>query len=233
MSKEKKNKNEKGTLFIVATPIGNLEDITLRAIRVLSEVDIIAAEDTRRAKILLSKYDINTPTTSFFSAHQKRKAPLLINRLLSGDNVALITEAGTPGVSDPGSYLASIARENDIEVIPLPGPSALAAAISVAGLNKAVFTFFGFLAPKGSKRNKALNKIAQLDHPAVLYESPHRLSRTLKDIFDRAGDRKLIVAREMTKIHEEIYKTTIEEAIEKYEKVAPRGEFTLIIGEKT
>ena len=219
-------------MFIVATPIGNLEDITLRAIRVLKEADIVAAEDTRRARILLSHYGVGSPLTSFFSAAQARKAPALIEKLLDGQNVALITEAGTPGISDPGHYLVSLARREGVKIVPIPGPAALTAAISASGMRSYAFTFYGFLPHKGGKRNRALKSLALLEHPFVLYESPHRLRRTLADLLRVLGNRKLFIAREMTKIFEEFIETTVQEAIGTFESKEPRGEFTLIVGEK-
>jgi len=234
MSKQKGGKDEKtGTLFIVATPIGNLDDITLRALRVLKEVDVIASEDTRRAKILLGHFGISTPTTSFFSARQTRKAPVLVKKLLGGTDMALITEAGTPGISDPGHYLVALARKEGVRVVPIPGPTAVTAAVSASGMDSYAFTFYGFLPPKGSKRKRAIKSLAQLEHPFVLYESPHRLKRTLKDLLENLGNRKLFVAREMTKVYEELTETTISEATEMYESLNPRGEFTLIVGGKS
>ena len=232
MSKRKAGDYEKGILFVVATPIGNLEDISLRAIRVLKEADIIAAEDTRRARILLTHYGISTPLTSFFSAGQARKAPVLIEKLLDGQNVALITEAGTPGISDPGHYLVSLARTAGVKIVPIPGPAAVTAAVSASGMKSYAFTFYGFLPHKGGKRNRALKSLAQLEQPFVLYESPHRLKRTLADLLVVLGNRKLFIAREMTKIFEEFIETTIEEAAGIYESKEPRGEFTLIVGER-
>jgi len=232
MSKQKAEAEKTGVLFVVATPIGNLEDITLRALRVLKEVDLIAAEDTRRARILLSHFDISTPTTSFFSARQVKKTPVLIKKLLDGQSVALITEAGAPGISDPGHYLVAKARKEGIRIIPIPGPAAVTAAVSASGMDSYAFTFFGFLPPKGGKRKKAIKSLAPLEHPFVLYESPHRIKRTLKDLNEALGNRKLFIAREMTKIYEEFIDTTIEEAIEMYESTRPRGEFTLIVDKK-
>lgn len=231
MSKEFTKKIGTGKLFIVATPIGNLEDVTVRALRILKEVDLIAAEDTRSSKILLSHYDIKTPLTSFFSAKQSAKAPALIEKLLNGKNVALITEAGTPGISDPGNYLVSAARANGIEIFPIPGPAAITAAVSVSGMHSHTFTFLGFLAPKGSKRNKALRLMAELKNPIVIYESPHRIKRTLRDLLSVLGNRKIFIAREMTKIYEEYFETDLQEAALLYEKTKPRGEFTIIVYE--
>lgn len=233
MSKRKESKSGPGVLYVVATPIGNLEDITYRAVRVLGEVDLVAAEDTRKAKILLSRHGISVPVTSFHSAGQSRKAPAIVSRLLEGENVALISEAGTPGISDPGHYLVSMARAEGIEVVPIPGPSAFTAAVSASGMNSYAFTFYGFLPPKGGKRKRAMESLAGLNHPFVLYESPHRIAKTLKDLAERMGNRKVIICREMTKLHEEFIETTLGEAAEMYESEKPRGEFTLIVGNKS
>jgi len=232
MSKRKKPESGPGTLYVVATPIGNLEDITYRAARVLSEVDLVAAEDTRKARILFSRYGISTPVTSFYSAAQSRKAPAIVGRLLEGEDVALISEAGTPGISDPGHYLVSMARAEGIGVVPVPGPSALAAAVSASGMNSYAFTFYGFLPPKGGKRKRAIESLAGLGHPFILYESPHRIARTLRDLAEKTGNRKVTICREMTKLHEEFLVTTLAEAAENYGSEKPRGEITLIVDGK-
>jgi 16S rRNA (cytidine1402-2'-O)-methyltransferase len=234
MSKREKSSDKKGAepgpaLYIIATPIGNLEDITLRALRILGTVDVIAAEDTRRAGILLSHYNVKTPVTSFFSAHQSRQAPAIIERIKQGASVALITEAGTPGLSDPGHYLVSRALEEGVKVIPIPGPAAALAALMASGMDSYAFTFYGFIPPKGGKRRRALDIIASLPHPVILYESPHRIKRTLNDLLDKLGPRRIFIAREITKIYEEFLNMSIPEAIEHYDRIEPRGEFTLIV----
>lgn len=218
-----------GALYVVATPVGNLADITYRAVRILNEVHVIAAEDTRRARILTSHYGIKTPLTSFFSAQQRRQAPALVGRMLRGESVALITESGTPGLSDPGHYLAAKAIEAGIRVIPIPGPSAALAAFMASGLDSYVFTFYGFMPPKGGKRRRALDAIAALPHPVIIYESPHRIRSTLEDLLERLGPRRILIAREITKIYEEFLNTTVDKAIAHFSEVEPRGEFTLII----
>lgn len=223
------HKTENGTLYVVATPIGNLEDITLRALRILKEVDLIAVEDTRRAKILLNHYQITTPVTSFYSAKQKIQAASLIEKLLRGASIALITEAGSPGISDPGHYLVAKAHEAGIKVIPIPGPSALVAALMASGMNSYAFTFYGFLPPKGGKRRKALNLIASSPHPVVIYESPWRLNKTLKELHELLGERKIFIGREMTKFYEEYMNSSLTEAVQRFETEEPRGEFTIII----
>ena len=231
MSKEEKTPTNPagGALYVVATPIGNLEDITYRAVRILKGVDVIAAEDSRRAKILLSRFDIHTPLTGFFSSRQKQQAFALVNCLKSGQSIALITESGTPGLSDPGHYLAAKAKEAGIPVIPVPGPSAALAALMASGLDSYSFTFYGFIPPKGGKRRRTIDAIAALPHPVILYESPHRLIRTLQDILHRLGPRRIIIAREITKIHEEFLFLSLPEAITHFSEIAPRGEFTLIL----
>lgn len=226
------SKTHSGTLYVVATPIGNLEDITLRALRVLKEVDLIAVEDTRRAKILLSHYQISTPLTTFYSAKQRSQAPALIEKLLAGASIALITEAGSPGISDPGHYLVAKAHEASIKVVPIPGPSALTTAVMASGMNSYAFTFYGFLPPKGGKRRKALNLIASSEHPVILYESPHRVRKTLRELFEVLGERKVFIGREMTKFYEEYLNLSLSEAIQHFEVEEPRGEFTLIIMEE-
>lgn len=222
-------KTEIGTLYVVATPIGNLEDITLRALRILKEVDLIAVEDSRRAKILLNHYQITTPLTSFYSAKQKTQALHLTEKLLNGTSIALITEAGSPGISDPGHYLVSKAQEAGIKVIPIPGASALVSAIMASGMNSYAFTFYGFLPPKGGKRRKALNSIAFSPHPVVLYESPYRIKKTLKELHETLGERKVFIGREMTKLYEEYLNLSLSDAIRHFEENKPRGEFTIIL----
>jgi 16S rRNA (cytidine1402-2'-O)-methyltransferase len=204
---------EEGRLYLVSTPIGNLEDITLRAIKVLRSVDLIAAEDTRRARRLLARYRVKAPLTSFFEHNEPGKKEALIKRLVQGQTIALISDAGTPGVSDPGFRLIRQAIDEGIEVLPIPGPSAHVAALVISGLPTDSFHFFGFLPPKGAKRKKRLEEIRELRGTIILYEAPHRLLRTLQDIKDCCGDRQIVVAREMTKTYEEVI----------------RGEITLVV----
>ena len=220
---------EKGRLYLVSTPIGNLEDITLRAIKVLRRVDLIAAEDTRRAHRLLARYRIKGPLTSFFEHNEPTKKEVLIKRLVGGHNIALISDAGTPGVSDPGFRLIQRAIEEGIEVIPIPGPSAHVAALVVSGLPTDSFHFFGFLPPKGAKRQKRLEEIKELRGTIILYESPHRLIRTLQDIKDYCGDRQVVVARELTKLYEEVIRGPISEVLEGLEGRKIKGEITLVM----
>jgi len=218
-----------GKLYLVATPIGNLEDITLRAIKVLRNVDLIAAEDTRRARQLLARYRVKAPLTSFFEHNEPAKKEALIERLVKGQAIALISDAGTPGVSDPGFRLIRHAIEQGIEVIPIPGPSAHVAALVVSGLPTDSFHFFGFLPPKGAKRKKRLEEIKEVRGTIILYEAPHRLLRTLGDIQDVCGDRQIVVAREMTKTYEEVIRGEITEVLERLEGKKIRGEITLVV----
>lgn len=220
---------KKGALYVVSTPIGNLEDITLRAIRVLRKVDVIAAEDTRRAKRLLRRYRVKGPLTSLFEHNEPSKKEFLVKRLVEGENIALISNAGTPGVSDPGFRLVQRAIEEGVEVIPIPGPSALIAALAISGLPTDSFHFFGFLPPKGAKRKRRLEEIKELRGTVILYEAPHRLLRTLTSLREICGDRQIVVARELTKLYEEAIRGTITEVIDGLEERQIRGEITLVV----
>jgi len=217
-----------GTLYLVATPIGNLEDITYRAVRTLSEVSVIAAEDTRTSRKLLTHYDIHTPLVSFHEYSDAGRIEGLIRRLRDED-VAVVSEAGMPAISDPGYNLVSAAIERGIQVTPVPGPSALVAAVAASGLPTDRFLFVGFLPNRASRRRKALEELRQLPHTLVCYESPHRLLAMLGDAGDILGDRQIVVARELTKLHEEIWRGAISDAIRHFEERRPRGEFTLVI----
>jgi 16S rRNA (cytidine1402-2'-O)-methyltransferase len=220
---------KQGRLYLVSTPIGNLEDITLRAIKVLRRVDLIAAEDTRRARRLLVRYRVRVPLTSFFEHNEPTKKDALVKKLLEGHDIALISDAGTPGVSDPGFRLVQRAIEEGIEVIPIPGPSAHVAALVVSGLPTDSFHFFGFLPPKGAKRKKRLEELRELRGTIILYEAPHRLLRTLQDIKDMCGDRHVVVARELTKLYEEVIRGPITEVLAGLEGRKIRGEITLVV----
>lgn len=218
-----------GTLFIVSTPIGNLGDITYRAVNVLLRVQLIAAEDTRKSRILLNHYEIKTPLVSFFSYNQKKKTPSILKRLKQGDDVAIISDAGTPGISDPAFYLVSQAIQENIRIIAIPGASALLTALVVSGLPTKRFAFEGFL-PVKKGRKTLLQKLVQEERTIILYESPHRLLRTLKDIFNFLGNRDIVVARELTKKFEEVLRLPVEKAIELFEnRTSIKGEFVLII----
>ncbi|MCP4600704.1 MAG: 16S rRNA (cytidine(1402)-2'-O)-methyltransferase [Proteobacteria bacterium] len=217
-----------GTLFIIGTPIGNLEDITLRAIRILGEVDVIAAEDTRVTAKLCRRHGITTPLTSFREQNASRAIPKLLDRLSSGQDVALVSDAGTPSISDPGVDLVAAARDIGILVIPVPGPSALATAISVAGLLGAGVRFIGFMPRSGPRRRECIRSIVVDPALVVLYEAPSRIRKTLLDLADACGSRRAIVLREMTKLHEEAASGTLEELSEHFTGEV-KGEITLVL----
>ncbi len=224
----------KGILYIVSTPIGNLEDITFRAIRILKEVDLIAAEDTRHTRKLLTHYGISKPLTSYWGAKEKVKAEEIIKRLNEGIDVALVTDAGTPGISDPGSVVIKRAIEEGIEVIPIPGPSAIITALSVSGLDTNEFVYIGFLPPKHSQRKKALEELKREHRTVVFYEAPHRLLDTLEDMLQVLGDRACCVCHEMTKLNEELFRGSLSEVIERLEQRSIAGEYVIIVeGHKT
>jgi 16S rRNA (cytidine1402-2'-O)-methyltransferase len=218
-----------GTLFVVATPIGNLEDITLRALRVLKEVDLIAAEDTRKTLKLLSHYDIHIPLTSYHRHSGLEKRERLIQALQSKD-IALVSEAGMPGVSDPGQDLIAAAIAAGIPVVPIPGPSALLSGLVVSGLPADRFLFLGFLPRVKSDRRKFLSTIATVPYTLVIFEAPHRLLASLVDLREILGDRPAAAARELTKVHEEIVRGRLSDLTGVFETRAPRGEFTLVLG---
>ncbi|MFQ6091911.1 MAG: 16S rRNA (cytidine(1402)-2'-O)-methyltransferase [bacterium] len=219
----------RGSLFVVSTPIGNLEDITLRALRVLREVDLIAAEDTRRTAKLLSKYDIKTETVSFHDHNKERRTPDLLHRLRSGANLAIVSDAGTPGISDPCYYLVVRAIAQGFSVVPLPGPTAAISALVVSGLPTDRFVFEGFLPTKEGRCKTRLSELASERRTIVLYESPHRLVKHLEMMSEILGDRKVAVVRELTKRFEEIQRGRLSGFIDHYRKVRPRGEFVLIV----
>jgi 16S rRNA (cytidine1402-2'-O)-methyltransferase len=216
-------------LFVVATPIGNLEDITLRAIRTLKEVKLIAAEDTRKTRQLLSAYDIKTPTTSYHEHNKLTKLDYILTRLET-DDVALVSDAGTPGISDPGYELISAVNRQHIPIIPIPGPSVLVSALVVSGLPTNSFHYLGFLPHKAADRRRLLKSASDIPDTLVLFESPHRIPDSLQDLLEILGDRNISISRELTKIHEEVFRGTIQEAIGHF--TAPRGEFTLVIAGK-
>jgi 16S rRNA (cytidine1402-2'-O)-methyltransferase len=218
-----------GILYVVATPIGNLEDITLRALRVLREVELIATEDTRRTRILLQHYQIDTPLTSLYEHNEGHKAPILIRRLHEGLSIALVSEAGTPLLSDPGYRLLQLAIAAGITVVPIPGPAALVAAITVAGLPTDRFVFEGFLPKKPGKRRKRLESLSAELRTLIFYESPRRVSAVLDDMQAQWGDRRVVVARELTKRFEEILRGRITEVRAHLEQHPPQGEVTLVV----
>ncbi len=218
-----------GTLYIVATPIGNLEDITLRALRILKAVALIAAEDTRHTRKLLRHYDIATPLTSYHDHSASTKAPALIETLLAGRNIALVSDAGTPCISDPGYRLVKSAAEADIPVVPIPGPSMLTALMSVGGLPTDRFAFEGFLPAKPGQRQKALHGLCHEQRTLVFYESPHRLLSTLADLARIFGDRRVVVGRELTKQFEEILRGPISAVCRAFHNRAVKGEVALVV----
>ncbi|OGP87279.1 MAG: 16S rRNA (cytidine(1402)-2'-O)-methyltransferase [Deltaproteobacteria bacterium RBG_19FT_COMBO_43_11] len=220
---------KKGVLYVVATPIGNLEDISLRAIRTLKEVALIAAEDTRHTGRLLKAYKIPTPLISLHGHNEKGKSSLVISKICSGMNVAYVSDAGTPCVSDPGHYLISFAHAENIRVIPIPGASAVIAAMSASGFPADNFVFCGFLPARETKRRKFLSSLINEQKTIVFYESPLRLLALLQDIYKILGDREIVLARELTKIFEEIKRGKISELIEKIGKNKVKGEITLIV----
>ena len=218
-----------GTLYIVATPIGNLEDITLRALRILKTVDLIAAEDTRHTRKLLTHYGITTPLTSYHDHSESTKAPVLVETLLAGKNIALVSDAGTPCISDPGYRLVKSAAEADIPVVPIPGPSMLTALMSVGGLPTDRFAFEGFLPAKKSQRQRALRELCHEKRPLIFYESPHRLLSTLTDLAHIFGDRRVVVGRELTKQFEEILRGPISVVCGAFHNRSVKGEVALVV----
>lgn len=211
---------------MVATPIGNMEDIGLRAIAVLRNVKLIAAEDTRKTRRLLSVHEIRTPMASYHEHNKRSRLPALLQSLTEGD-LALVSEAGMPGINDPGYDLVRAAIENAHEVVPIPGPSAITTALAASGLNAEQFVHLGFLPRKRSQRQRMLSSLAEDQRTVVAFETPHRLTASLEDIRDTLGNRRMAICRELTKLHEEIFRGTPEEALHHFRK--PRGEFTLVI----
>jgi len=217
-----------GILYLVSTPIGNLEDITFRALRILREVDLIAAEDTRKTKILLNQYEISTPTISFYSYNQAKKTPELLDFLSQGKSLALVTDAGTPGISDPAYYLVTRAIQAGVTIVPAPGPAAFIAGLIASGLPTHRFVFEGFLPVKKGRKTR-LMQLAQEERTIVLYESPHRIQRTLEDILKYFGDRQIVIARELTKLFEEFIRGNLSQVVEQLSEKKLRGEIVLII----
>ncbi len=218
-----------GTLYIVATPIGNLNDLSPRAAETLATADFIAAEDTRVTAKLLNRFSIKTPLISYYEHNKKQKGEYILSRLLSGENCALVTDAGTPAISDPGVDLVDLCLSNGIAVRAVAGPSAIIAALSISGMNCGRFCFEGFLSTSKKSREAHLKETALEKRTMVFYEAPHKLVRTLKDMLQYYGDRKIALCRELTKIHEETERTTLSLALEKYSATPPRGEFVLIV----
>ena len=218
-----------GTLYIVATPIGNLEDITLRAIRVLKEADLVAAEDTRHTRHLLDRYQIETQLTSYHDHNKEEKAPVLVARMLEGKSVALVSDAGTPGISDPGYFLINLAIDQKIPVVPIPGATAAIAALSVSGMPTDRFVFEGFLPAKHLARLKRLQELVKEERTIVFYEAPHKIIRAVEDMVEVFGDRSIVITRELTKIHEEAIRGTFSECLKRLHEGTIKGEFTVIV----
>jgi 16S rRNA (cytidine1402-2'-O)-methyltransferase len=219
-----------GCLYLVATPIGNLEDITLRAVRILKEADVIACEDTRQTQKLLQHYGIRKEMVSYHEHNELTRSPELVIELEQGAKIALVSDAGTPGISDPGHRLVTLCLRHHIPVVPIPGPSALIAALAASGLPTDEFLFVGFLPPRSGARRKALDALKAESRTLIFYEAPHRVVETLADAADILGPRPAVIAREITKMHEEFLRGPLPELLETARKRAPRGEITLLIG---
>lgn len=217
----------KGKIYLVATPIGNLEDITFRAISILKDVDIIAAEDTRHTLRLLNYYEISKPLISYHRHNEDVKSDVLIEKLLNGQNIAIVTDAGTPGISDPGEEIVKEAIKNNIEIIPIPGACAFVNAIIASGLNTKQFSFYGFLPMNKKLRKKAFENILKENKTIIIYEAPHKLQKTLQDILDNIGDINCVIAKELTKIHETFFRGKISELINNFE--SPKGEYIILL----
>ena len=218
-----------GKLYLCATPIGNLEDITLRVLRTLKEVDLIAAEDTRHSIKLLNHYEIKTPMTSYHEHNKIEKAHYLVDQLLSGKSIALVTDAGTPAISDPGEELVRQCYAAGIEVTSLPGPAACITALTLSGLSSRRFAFEAFLTPDKKERQRILKELKAETRTIIIYEAPHHLIKTIEELKDVLGERQVTLCRELTKKHEEAWQTTFSEALVYYKNEAPRGEYVLVI----
>lgn len=218
-----------GTLYLVATPIGNLEDLTFRAARILKEVDVIACEDTRHTRGLLDVHGIRTPLVSYHEHNEHRRAPELIRRLLAGESVALVSDAGTPVLSDPGYTILRAAIGQEIPVVPIPGASAITTALAISGLPPDRFLFCGFLPRRSAERRRALAEVAAIPWTLVFFETPHRIEAALDDVLAVLGDRRIAVVRELTKRFEEIIRGTTSEVLAHVKRTPPRGELTLVI----
>lgn len=219
-----------GCLYLVATPIGNLEDITVRALRILGEADLIACEDTRQTAKLLRHYNIDKKTVSYHDHNEMTRAPELVISLEEGAKVALVTDAGTPGISDPGHHLISLCLRHQIPIVPIPGPSAVIAALTASGLPTEEFLFAGFLPSRTGERRKALKVLAAEFRTLVLYESPHRIVEMVADALELLGRRPAVIARELTKVHEEFLRGDLAELLVRIRQEPPRGEITILIG---
>jgi len=219
----------KGKLFLVSTPIGNLGDITFRALKTLQEVSLIAAEDTRRVRKILSRYNISNRVTSYHQHNELPRGKKILTELMRGADVALVSDAGTPGISDPGYRLVKSALEQGVEVVPIPGPNAAIAALSISGLPTDSFFYGGFLPPKKGERRRKLQLYQNHTSTLIFHESPHRLISTLEDLYEVLGDRRMAIARELTKIHEEVWRGQLKDLMDNIDKLTLRGELTLVI----
>ena len=227
--KEDKNQIIGGVLYLVATPIGNLSDISERALKVLREVDIVAAEDTRNTGKLLAYFGISKPMISYFEHNKRERGEVILEKLKYGQSCALVTDAGTPAISDPGEDLVRLCAENDVTVTSIPGCCAVINALALSALSTGRFCFEGFLSTNKNERYDRLNEIKNDTRTTIFYEAPHKLLKTLSDILDVFGERKISLCRELTKLNEEVMRTTLSKAIEYYESNAPRGEYVLVI----
>ena len=221
--------NSKGTLYLCATPIGNLEDMTFRAVRILKEVDVIAAEDTRNSVKLLNHFDIHTPMTSYHEFNKIDKGQYLVKRLLEGENIALITDAGMPGISDPGEELVRMCRDAGVPVTAVPGACACVTALVISGRPTRRFCFEAFLPTDKKERRAVLEELKTETRTSIIYEAPHRLVKTLQELLNELGDRNITVCKELTKKHETGFETTLKEAVPYYEQNEPRGEYVLVL----
>ena len=221
--------NSKGTLYLCATPIGNLEDMTFRAVRILKEVDVIAAEDTRNSVKLLNHFDIHTPMTSYHEFNKIDKGQYLVKRLLEGENIALITDAGMPGISDPGEELVRMCRDAGVPVTAVPGACACVTALVISGRPTRRFCFEAFLPTDKKERRAVLEELKTETRTSIIYEAPHRLVKTLQELLNELGDRKITVCKALTKKHETGFETTLKEAVPYYEQNEPRGEYVLVL----
>ena len=217
----------KGKLYLVATPIGNLEDITFRALKVLESVDLIAAEDTRHTLGLLNHFNISKPLISYYKQNEKTKSEILISKLLEGQNIAVVSDAGTPGISDPGEEIVKVAIENDIEIVPIPGACAFVNALIASGFSTKEFSFIGFLSAEKKERKEKLEDLKYETKTLIFYEAPHKLKTMLESVLEVLGDRKIVLAKELTKIHETFIRGTVSEILENIETI--KGEFVILV----
>lgn len=222
-----------GTLYLCATPIGNLEDITYRCVRILNEVDLIAAEDTRRTLGLLNHLGIEKPLTSYYEHNKAEKGPYLVQKLAEGLNIALVSDAGTPAICDPGEDLVKLCIQAGIPIVPIPGPVAAVTALISSGLTTIKFAFEGFISTNKKNRIELFERLQNETRTMIFYEAPHKLQATLCDMYKYWGDRKITLCHELTKIHEEFLRTTLSEAVHIYEQTPPKGEFVLIVDGKS